>query len=57
MDTKRTFTQFFEPLIQIVQMIFRWIDIEISQLFHVLSFFSNSEQFLNNLENTEIRMY
>jgi hypothetical protein len=37
--TKRTFSTIFEPLIQMVQMIYRWISIEISQLFHVLSFF------------------
>ena len=37
--TKRTFSPIFEPLIQMVQMINRWIDNKISQLFHVLSFF------------------
>ncbi len=37
--TKRTFSPIFEPLIQMVQMIYRWIDIEISHIFHVLSFF------------------
>jgi hypothetical protein len=36
---KQTFTAIFEPLIQMVQMIYRWIDNEISQIFHVLSFF------------------
>jgi hypothetical protein len=36
---KRTFTPVFEPLIQIVQRIYRWINNENAQLFHVLRSF------------------
>ena len=53
---ERTFTPIFEPLIQMRQMMYRWIDNEISQLFHVLSF-SNSTWILNTFENAEFRTY
>jgi hypothetical protein len=36
---KWTFTMIFEPLTQMLQMIYRWIGNEILQLFHVLSIF------------------
>jgi hypothetical protein len=39
MARKRTFSSIFEPLIETVQMIYRWKDNEIAQLFHVLRFF------------------
>ena len=47
---ERTFIPIFEPLIQMRQMMYRWIDNEISQLFHVLSF-SNSTWILSTFEN------
>jgi hypothetical protein len=39
MARKRTFSSVFESLIETVQMIYRWKDNEIMQLFHVLCFF------------------
>ena len=39
MARKRTFSSIFESLIETEQMIYRWKDNEITQLFHVLSFF------------------
>jgi hypothetical protein len=39
MARKRTFTLIFEPLLQMLQMIYRWVDNAISQIFHVVSFF------------------
>jgi hypothetical protein len=37
MARKWTFTPIFESVVQMVQMIYRWIDNEISKLFNVLS--------------------
>ena len=39
MARKRTLRLIFESLIETVQVIYRWKDNEIAQLFHVLSFF------------------
>ena len=38
MARKRTFSSVFESLIETVQMIYRWKDNEIAQLFHVVCF-------------------
>jgi hypothetical protein len=56
MGRKQTFTPIIEALIQIVQMIFHLIDIEIAQLVHVLSFFKFCMVF-ELFENTKIWMY